>query len=152
MKRWAALVCTLALMALIYSLSAQPGPQSERLSDVALSAAEKTGASAFTPGWFDARGYANIRKWAHVYLYAALGVSMAVSVHLWSRRRPAVQAALAAAFCLLYAAGDEIHQYFVPERAAQWQDVFVDAFGFVPAIAAVYLLLWLRTKYRQNKH
>ena len=152
MKRWAALVCTLALMALIFVLSAQPGAESYSLSQAALSAAEKTGASAFTPGWFDARGYANIRKWAHVYLYAALGVSMAMTVHLWSRRRAAVQAAMAAVFCLLYAAGDEIHQCFVPARAGMWQDVLVDALGFLPGVAAVYLFLWLRTKYRRNKH
>lgn len=152
MKRWAALVCTFCLMALVFTLSGQPGPESTVLSNAALSAAEKTGADAFTPAWFSTFDYANIRKWAHVYLYAALGVSMAVTVHLWFRRSRPTQAALAAGLCFLYAASDEIHQYFVPERASQWQDVFIDAAGFLPGIAAVFLLLWLWTKYRQKSH
>ena len=146
MKRWAALLCTLAIMALIFTLSGQPGPTSDRLSNAALSAVEKSGADAFTPGWFDSRDYANIRKWAHVYLYAALGVSMAVTVHLWLRRPRLTQAALSAGLCFLYAAGDEIHQHFVPERAGMWQDVFVDALGFLPGIALVCLLLRLRRR------
>lgn len=33
---------------------------------------------------------------------------------------------------MLYAAGDEFHQYFVPGRAAQLSDVAVDAMGFLP--------------------
>lgn len=146
MKRWAALICTLALMALIFALSAQAGAVSQQLSGAALAAAEQTGADAFLPGWFDARGYANIRKWAHVYLYAALGLSMAVTVHLWCPRPLPRQMALAALFCLLYAVSDEVHQLFVPGRAAQWQDVIVDALGFVPGIAAVWLFLHWRAK------
>ncbi len=152
MKRWAALACTLAVMALIFALSAQPGEQSYHLSSAALTAAEKTGADALMPAWFDARGYANIRKWAHVYLYAALGISMAVTVHLWcTGRRLPVQMAAAAALCLAYAAGDELHQFFVPGRAAMWKDIGVDALGFLPGIAAVWLVLHWRAKRRQAK-
>ena len=152
MKRWAALVCTLALMALIFALSAQPGVQSYSLSSAALAAAEQSGADVLMPAWFDARAYANIRKWAHVYLYAALGISMAATVHLWRpRRRLSVQMAAAAALCLVYAAGDELHQLFVPGRAAQLYDVFVDALGFVPGIAAVWLFLRWRAKHRPVK-
>ena len=40
------------------------------------------------------------------------------------------------------AAGDEFHQYFVPGRAAQLSDVAIDAMGFLPCVAAVYLVLW----------
>ena len=39
-------------------------------------------------------------------------------------------------------AGDEFHQYFVPGRAAQLSDVAIDAMGFLPCVAAVYLVLW----------
>lgn len=31
--------------------------------------------------------------------------------------------------CILYAASDEIHQIFVPGRAAQVKDVFIDSAG-----------------------
>ena len=46
------------------------------------------------------------------------------------------------ALCMLFAAGDEPHQYFVPGRAAQLSDVAIDAMGFLPCVAAVYLVLW----------
>lgn len=80
---------------------------------------------------------------AHVYIYCALGVSMAVTVQLWLHRVTLRQKALlASALCMLYAAGDEFHQYFVPGRAAQLSDVAIDAMGFLPCVAAVYLVLW----------
>ena len=103
------------------------------------------------PAWFSSWGYANIRKWAHVYLYAALGISMAVTVHLWVRRRPAAKTALTVLLCVVCAAGDELHQYFVPGRAAQWQDVLVDALGFLPGITLVWLFVRWRARRRQKK-
>ncbi|MFR4340603.1 MAG: VanZ family protein [Gemmiger formicilis] len=58
---------------------------------------------------------------------------MAVTVQLWLHRVTLRQKALlASALCMLYAAGDEFHQYFVPGRAAQLSDVAVDAMGFRP--------------------
>ena len=67
---------------------------------------------------------------------------MAVTVQLWLHRVTLRQKALlASALCMLYAAGDEFHQYFVPGRAAQLSDVAIDAMGFLPCVAAVYLVL-----------
>lgn len=46
--------------------------------------------------------------------------------------------------CVLYAVGDEIHQYFVPERACRIFDVFVDSCGSSTGILiflAVILLI-----------
>lgn len=150
-KHWLALGCTLTLMVIIFILSSQPGPESISLSNAALAAAEKTGANAFIPAFFSTRAYANIRKWAHFYLYAAFGLSMAMTVYLWSRRFLPIKMAMAALFCLLYAVSDEIHQYFVPERAGMWQDVIVDAFGFLLGIAAVWLFLHWRAKHGPNR-
>ena len=63
---------------------------------------------------------------------------MAVTVQLWLYRVTLRQKALlASALCMLYAAGDEFHQYFVPGRAAQLSDVAIDAMGFLPCVAAV---------------
>ncbi len=47
--------------------------------------------------------------------------------------------------CLLYAAGDEIHQYFVPGRACRLFDVFVDALG----ISSFILVSFLYSKYKK---
>ena len=137
MKKYAkypALAVTLAIMAVIFVLSSQPAELSTKVSRI----------KAITPLWFSTTNLnANVRKWAHVYIYCALGVSMAVTVQLWLHRVTLRQKALlASALCMLYAAGDELHQYFVPGRAAQLSDVAIDAMGFLPCVAAVYLVLW----------
>ena len=52
------------------------------------------------------------------------------------------EAGLALAIVFLYAAGDELHQAFVPSRTAQVSDVLIDTCGGAVAL----LLLWLRWK------
>ena len=142
MKKYAkylALAVTLASMAVIFVLSSQPAELSTKVSRAVTEPVQ-----AITPLWFSTTNLnANVRKWAHIYIYCALGVSMAVTVQLWLHRVTMRQKALlASALCMLYAAGDELHQYFVPGRAAQLSDVAIDAMGFLPCAAAVYLVLW----------
>lgn len=154
MKKYAkyiALAVTLAVMALIFYFSSQPGELSYKVSEVVTNTVQATKAKAITPQWFSTTNLnANVRKWAHVYIYCALGVSMAVTVNLWVTR-PALwqKGLLAAALCTLYAASDELHQYFVPGRAMLLKDVGIDAMGFLPCIAAVYLCVWLYRRCRK---
>ena len=74
---------------------------------------------------------------------------MAVTVQLWTRRLSLPQRALlSSALCMLYAVSDELHQYVVPGRAMLLSDVGIDALGFLPCAAAVYLGIWLYRKRR----
>lgn len=143
--KYLALAFTLAIMALIFYFSAQPGETSYQLSKVVADTMQNSKVSAITPRWFSAQNFnANIRKWAHVYIYCALGVSMAVTVHLWTKHITlGHQALLSAAVCTLYAASDELHQYFVPGRAMLLTDVGIDAFGFLPCIAVTFGVIYL---------
>lgn len=151
MKKWLLLAVTLALMALIFWFSAQPGAVSGALSDQLAKTVETSGAQAVVPGWFSPNQNANIRKWAHIYIYCALGVSAALTVHAWAGRlRWRRQAALTAVLCTAYAASDELHQYFVPGRVMLASDVWVDAMGFLPCIALTFLLLWLWPRRRSG--
>ena len=79
----AVMLCvTLAIMAAIFLFSAQPGESSSALSQQITEKVESTAAHRLTPKWFSSQNdNANIRKWAHVYIYCALGVSTAVTVH-----------------------------------------------------------------------
>ena len=132
--KYLALAVTLAIMALIFFFSAQQGAASYELSAVVADTVQHSKASAITPVWFDVENFnANVRKWAHVYIYCALGVS----ITLWQ------QGLLTAALCMLYAISDEVHQYFVPSRAMLLSDVGIDAFGFLPCIAVTCLIIWL---------
>lgn len=147
MKKYLLLAVTLAIMAGIFLLSMQPGAVSGALSDRVADAVEHSGARAAVPGWFSPNQYANIRKWAHIYVYCALGVSMALTVHAWAGGLSlARQAVLAAALCTAYAVSDELHQYFVPGRAMLLSDIGVDALGFLPCVALTFLLIAWRTK------
>ena len=160
----AVMLCvTLAIMAAIFLFSAQPGWTQEvaavvdkyALSQQITEKVESTAAHRLTPKWFSSQNdNANIRKWAHVYIYCALGVSTAVTVHLFGSAGKAggakqlVQEALISAVtCTAYAGTDEFHQLFIPGRAGMIQDVGVDALGFLPCIAITFLVTaWLRHK------
>ena len=140
MKKYAkymALAVTLALLGLIFYFSAQPGAVSYKVSEIVMNTVQSGKAKAITPQWFSTTNL-NV----NVYIYCALGVSMAVTVHLWTVSLALWQRALlSAALCMLCAAGDELHQLFVPGRAMLLSDVGIDAMGFLPCIAAVFLCI-----------
>ena len=148
MKKYAkypALAVTLAIMAVIFVLSSQPAELSTKVSRAVTETVQASRIKAITPLWFSTTNLnANVRKWAHVYIYCALGVSMMVTVYLWTHRITLwQQGLLTAALCMLYAISDEVHQYFVPSRAMLLSDVGIDAFGFLPCIAVTCLIIWL---------
>ena len=84
-----------------------------------------------------------VRKAAHMTEYAVLGgllmgflQSFGVSMpHLW---RYSLMAGI------LYAASDELHQYFVPGRACQLRDVVIDGIGV--GLGVIVFLLWGKRK------
>ena len=90
MKKYAkypALAVTLAIMAVIFVLSSQPAELSTKVSRAVTETVQAGRIKAITPLWFSTTNLnANVRKWAHVYIYCALGVSMAVTVQLWLHR------------------------------------------------------------------
>ena len=71
-----------------------------------------------------------------------------------AKAKPAVSGGLALVISLLYACLDEVHQSFVPGRAAQLRDVGVDAIGFCLAVVlcmvASYIVLVVRAKKQEN--
>ncbi len=150
--KYAAMAVTLALMGLIFFFSAQPGEVSYKVSEAVTNTVQASKAKAVTPQWFSTTNLnANIRKWAHVYIYCALGVSMAVTVHLWARKLTLwQQGLLAAALCTLYAMSDELHQYFVPDRAMLLSDVGIDAMGFLPCVAVTCAVIWAWGRVRRK--
>lgn len=71
-----------------------------------------------------------VRKAAHMGEYAVLGVLLMGCLQSFGVAMPRLwQYALAAG--VLYAASDEFHQFFVPGRACQLRDVWIDGVGVV---------------------
>ena len=100
-----------------------------------------------------------VRKLAHIFLYFLLGgtsflFAATLPVKVAAKAKPAVSGGIALVISLLYACLDEVHQSFVPGRAAQLQDVGVDAIGFCLAVVlcmvASYIVLVVRAKKQEN--
>lgn len=145
MKKWISLAVTLGIMVLIFLLSSQPGERSGALSEQVLDKVQQSGtADVLIPGWFSGNVQANVRKWAHVYIYAALGASAMVTAVCWRWGKNLFRCGVwAALVCVIFAISDELHQYFVPGRAMLATDVGVDALGFLPGILLTGLVVWL---------
>ena len=61
------------LLALIWFFSAQPGPQSNALSQAVQSDLQQKGLNSLTPGLGLLGAQQAVRKWAHTYIYLLLG-------------------------------------------------------------------------------
>jgi VanZ family protein len=88
-------------------------------------------------------------KFYHFLEYAILGLLTArVALTYGSRWSPGRRLTWSVLFCLLYALGDEFHQWFVPGRWASWGDVLADTLGGW-AGAQIYAL-WARSETRNR--
>ena len=79
-------------------------------------------------------------KLVHAGVYAVLGFLCFLALARASLQKTGVLVLVAGAIATLYGITDEIHQMFVPGRAADVRDVLADAVGgFLGALTASYL-------------
>ncbi|MDR1062209.1 MAG: VanZ family protein [Clostridiales bacterium] len=133
-------------MAAIFVLSADQAAESEEKSGAVLSLL-----SGLLSGEGVAMGYdpldvaTVIRKSAHMIEYFVLGL-LATTAWAATLKGPIGRAAkgrarrYGAALGIAYAVTDEIHQYFVPGRAAMISDVMLDAVGVFAGAAIAALV------------
>jgi len=121
----------------IFSLSSQPGPESNNLSKTVTKQIVKTtqkvivSEEAIKPRKNLINKLNNlIRKYAHGVVYLVLGMLVMIAFTV-SGIRGCKAFIFSLIFCLIYAASDEIHQLFVPGRGAKETDVLIDALGAV---------------------
>ena len=123
-------------MLFIYLMSAMTGEtsgeQSGRLLALLLAALEELTGVSPSP---DALGTLELllRKGAHMAEYAVLFLLSRRALSLSGSRRPDLHALL---LCAAYAAGDEFHQRFVPDRGPSPVDVLIDTAGALAAMFA----------------
>lgn len=91
-----------------------------------------------------------VRKCAHLTEYAILALlcwrAIRKPVRRDHRQWNPRQAALALLLCAAYAASDEIHQCYVPNREGRFHDVVIDSLG----AGAGLLALWAVGKWRRQ--
>ena len=78
-----------------------------------------------------------VRKSAHFLEYFVLGILSFLSARYNTKHKYITKMLYALIICVLYAASDEIHQYFVPGRACRITDICIDALGSAVAILLV---------------
>lgn len=90
-----------------------------------------------------------VRKAAHIIEFCILGALWYGFFYLSpnGRFKPTTAAFLVS---LTYAVSDEVHQYFVPGRAARWYDVCFDTLGIILGILTVILILGRYNKWKEK--
>lgn len=110
-------------MVIIFLLSNQPSNESDALSMGLL----KKIMDIFSINLTDHA----IRKTAHTFEYFLLAALIfTASRWTWHRSRPFLTFFAA----LIYSAGDEFHQHFIPGRAPRFSDVCIDSAGAIAGI------------------
>ena len=89
-----------------------------------------------------------IRKCVHLTEYAVLALLLwrALRQPVWNDPRPWNwrEARLTLLVVMVYAATDEFHQHFIPERMSLVSDVMIDTFGGSAGLFALWILGRLR--------
>lgn len=139
------LTALIFVMAFIFYMSAQPGDDSSgmsrRVCEVicqtfvpdykTMTVTEQDNLISGMEFW--------VRKCAHCFEYMILGILIYLTADLYVKRtRRIFLASLAAG--IIYAAGDELHQYFVPGRSCQLRDVMIDSIGVLIGISLMHII------------
>ncbi len=101
----------------------------------------------------------NIRNWAHIMVFAGLGVTVALFFTSLVTRQGwqdyVFVGTLSILTCVAYATSDELHQFFIPGRNMRAKDIVLDslggAIGVLVTIGVWCLVLWLRSRARESK-
>lgn len=121
-------------MVCVFALSHQNGEQSGGLSrKVAIFMAHGNAEQA-------ERLEPVIRKAAHITEYAAGGMIFYGILCTYPGKNRNFKAVLSVAFVAFYAGTDELHQSFIDARNGNVVDVFIDTFGGVLGVFAVFII------------
>lgn len=136
-------------MLLIFTLSAQPTEQTNKLS-IGVTERIMSTEAAIDIDTSDTSNpivqwNAVLRKIAHFSLFLLLGVLVSYALRISGMKGYKVYL-FAALFCILYAGSDELHQMFVPGRNARIFDVLIDTAGAFVGIGAVGAMVSMRSR------
>ena len=139
--RIAAFIPMLCMMLVIWGFSSNTGDTSseqsmgivtriilfvEKVTDTELTVEERA-------KW-EERIHTPIRKVAHMTEYMIFSWTVSFPLRLYKKRKNWISI-VTLVYCVCYAAVDEIHQLFVPDRAGRVTDVLIDSIGILIGIA-----------------
>lgn len=91
-----------------------------------------------------------VRKLAHFSIYTVVGIllmGLISTYNIEEMKRIYISIVIG----IIYATSDEIHQFFIPGRAAKFTDVMIDTMGVALGITLVLLFLKILEKNRHKK-
>lgn len=152
---WAFVV---AMMTVIFMFSAKTAGDSERMSmGVTQLVAKLMGitqaeAGSFGSGLYDMLSAIDhyVRKTAHFMEYALLAVLVFNALKIDVKKKLCLFFS-AWGICIIYAATDELHQYFVPGRSCQFKDVMINSAGALTGICICMLAGALLGRIKKRK-
>lgn len=144
-------------MIVIFCFSAQPGEKSADLSGSISYLFMQVWNWMFRLGWNEAEILEMtaiwdfpIRKLAHMTEFGILAVLLFGAIKYYTQINTMKKRYLCAWLAaVVYAASDEFHQLFVPDRSGNLFDICVDAFGVSVALVFLYLLRRIYGRIRQ---
>ncbi|MBR5472968.1 MAG: VanZ family protein [Clostridia bacterium] len=139
-------------MLVIFVMSAQPAEQSSQLSGGIVSSIIAAICRNFDTLSLQQQADITsvitliVRKTAHFSEYFILGALVSLTTLTFSKINYKLKFLLSVMFCVIYAASDEIHQFFVPGRACRFGDVFIDTAGSIIAITLIMMIYKLKNR------
>ncbi len=91
-----------------------------------------------------------VRKSAHVFIYAILGVCIVNWIITYTKIIKSML--LSSVICFLYACSDELHQMYVPGRGASMSDVWLDLGGAIFGIFVMGILVLIFRLIKEKKY
>lgn len=148
------IILTIAVMTVIFMLSADNADESNAKSDIVSGSIINAVLEFFNLEGKRAEKFIDncvmiVRKTAHFTEYAVLGfLILSVSESFFIRRKISAPTALITG--ALYAVSDEIHQSFVPGRSCQISDMLLDTAGVMAGIIALIILIAIIKKIKSK--
>ncbi len=143
---WSLVILT---MCAIFFFSHQSGEVSSQLSDNVINIVEDTQTLKEEPNQY-IKVTRFVRKSAHILIYTALGFFLMGALSLY-KGKWYVHSLLAVIIGTLYAASDEWHQTFIPNRLGSLYDVKIDFFGVVAGVLIMLLIVTVINKIKNHK-
>ncbi|MGI5976524.1 MAG: VanZ family protein [Candidatus Limivicinus sp.] len=145
---------TFSVICAIYFFSAQDSDLSQETSDGFLAVFSKLFEKL--PRLSNKGVSYDVRKYAHMTEFFGLACScslLSFEIFRYKKFRFLLSPLLSFLFSFLIASGDELHQFFVPGRSAEFRDVLIDSVGIFLGtvfILVIHLIIFTAKKGRQS--
>jgi len=150
-------VLTLAWMIMIFALSAVRATESNKVS-----VKDAGYISSKIVKDYDKKNYREqiditatihhlMRKAAHFAEFAILGAMITADIFLWFAPGNLLLFISSLVIGTVYAASDEIHQYYVPGRSCEFKDVLIDAAGVLGGVLFTLIVIYIVRRISSKK-